>query len=144
MKKSLQFILALFCALVFVLVPAIEKANAQTVQPFIFETFASDTAVNADTVIFTVSKTLPAFYKYAWFVDFTTNSGTRAGTLVIQEEGGSAGNSWVTVATKAFVAGTADTLLTGSVYGQRQRARFITTGTQNTTFTVKAAYKKEN
>jgi hypothetical protein len=139
MKKIFSFLLLMFAFIVSV--PT--EIKAQTVPPFVFETFAEDIATNADTLYFTPSASLPGFYRYGWFIDFRTITGTRAGTLVIQEDGGNAGANWITVATKAFVAGTADTLLTGYVYGQKQRVRVITTGTQSTGITVKAAYKRD-
>lgn len=107
-------------------------------------TFTSDTITDteADTLVLPVL--LYSKWDYNWTVTTTQESGTTDITAKLYESHLSSGDSWYQLTDTLALSGATDIdRLTGSpVAGIRQRLILTGAGTQTTTYTVKAIYKK--
>lgn len=112
-------------------------------------TFTADTITNAENDTLTISPNLISFWSYNWTLRATQESGTKDVIFILQESNERTGDSWYEVERDtASGSGTTITRLFGSglsgrAQGVRQRVILDGSGTQSTTYVVKATYKKE-
>jgi hypothetical protein len=123
-------------------------ANAQN-RDFYYQVFDLDTVTNAGTVTFVFDKAtaLEGLYEYSWQVEADSLSGSTAAVAYLEESNDYLGTTYTPVSEKTVTIdgpGNSDGILTGTMYGTRQRLRVVGTGTQSTKVYVAVVYKKKN
>jgi uncharacterized protein (UPF0333 family) len=136
--KLLRFFL--FSLIAFAFQP---KAEAQ-LGPSWSKTFTVDTTNNAETInIDLTPKALDDLYYYSYHIQVARVSGTNTGSLYIQTTNARTGNYWRNVDTLAMSGSTTvQNISEGYLYGLRQRASIVTTGTGKFEFRIFAILRK--
>lgn len=114
-----------FLILVFVLF-ASTRAEAQ-VGRFYTKDIAADTTVQTDTMVIGLTpRPLDDLYRYSYQIEVTNLSDTTEGYLYLQQSNSRTADAWVNTDTIAL-SGSSNYLLSGTLYGVRQRLRVLTT-----------------
>ena len=121
-----------------------EMAEADPSASIYQYTFTSDTITDTEADTLTLPVLLYSKWDYNWTVTTTQESGTTDITAKLYESHLTSGDGWYQLTDTLALSGATDLdRLTGSpVAGVRQRIILTGAGTQSTTYTVKAIYKK--
>lgn len=105
---------------------ASNQAEAQ-IGRYYTKDIAADTSVQTDTVLIGLTpRPLDDLYRYSYQVEVTNLSDTTEGYIYLQQSNSRTTDAWVNTDTVA-ISGSANYLLTGTLYGVRQRLRILTT-----------------
>lgn len=116
----------IFCFLLFSLMLFASTAEAQ-IGRFYNKDIAADTTVQTDTLLMGLTpRPLDDVYHYSYHVEVTNISDTTEGYLYLQQSNSRTTDAWVNTDTVAL-SGSGNYLLSGTLYGVRQRLRILTT-----------------
>lgn len=113
-------------------------------------TFTADTITDAENDTLAISPALISNWFYNWTLRVTQATGTKNVIFILQESNERSGDSWYEVE-RDTATGSGETIvrlygsgLSGRVSGVRQRVILDGSGTQSSTYVVKATLKKDN
>lgn len=141
MKLPIRYLFSLML-LVFAFA-AITPAEAQIGSSW-SKTFTVDTTNNAETInIDLTPKALDDLYYYSYQIQVARVSGTNTGSIYIQTSNARSGNYWRNVDTLAMSGSTTvQNISEGYLWGLRQRASIVTTGTGKFEFIIMATLRR--
>lgn len=156
MKKAL-IILGVACSVFFGMAALLsfngEEAAAQpresVVEPMAAPSlytkdFTLDTITNAANDTLALGANILSNYEWSYHIIRTNISGTTNIAVAIQASGNTSGDTdWVTVATTSATTATNEILSGVSFYGLRHRVIVDGTGTQSSSYKIKAVLKKK-
>lgn len=122
-----------------------ERAENLIAPQAVYRTWTGGAISNAENDTLSIPQILESPYQYSIYFRFATSAGTRAGKIYLEQKNLTAQTNWMKVDSTSLAAGTFDYLMKGAnTWGTMHRVIVDGSGTQTTTYTGTAVFKKTN